>query len=196
MATPVKQKLIVYQGSTFSEIIRWETPKKIYKPISDISSTAPAIVTSTAHGIPNGWRVKLGNIAGMKELNSTSIYHNIIVISTDTFELNDINAVGYTPYTTGGIVEYYEPKNLTGYTARLQIRPKLDSTEILLELTTENAGIVIDNVDKTISLYISAINTAIIDWTSGVYSLELVSSTGVVETILNGDVVVKREVTR
>lgn len=194
--TPTKLKLTIYQGSTFSEVLRWESTKRVYKIITDITKAAPAVVTSIAHGVPDGWRVKLTNVGGMKEINNDSTYQKATVLTSDTIELNDINAVGFTAYTTGGILEYFQPVDLTGYTARMQIRAKLESDSTLLELTTENSGITIDNITKTITITIDAVASAALTWTSGTYSLELISPTGVVTTLLNGDVIVKKEVTR
>lgn len=196
MAAPAKLNLTIYQGSTFSEVFRWESPIKVYKTITNITQAAPAVITSTSHGVPNGWRVKVTNVVGMKEINSTDTYRKATVLTTNTIELNDINAVGYTAYTSGGILEYNSPIDLSGYTARMQIRAKLEDTTTLLELTTANNRIALDNTNKTITLTVSATDTALITWTSGVYSLELVSAGGVVSTLISGNVTVKKEVTR
>ena len=55
--------------------------------------------------------------------------------------------------------------------------------------------IAIDTTGKTITLTISATDTAEIAWKRGVYDLEMVSSSGVVTAILTGSVNVTREVT-
>lgn len=196
MATPTKLNLTIIQGSTFSEVIRWEGSKKIYKSITNITQAAPVIVSATSHGVPDGWRVKITNAGGMKEINSTDTYRKATVLTSSTIEINELNGAGFTAYTTGGVLEYNEPVDLTSYTARMQIRSKLESTTALLELTTENSGIVIDNALKTITVKITAAATAALDWVSGVYSLELVSGSGVVTTLLTGNVTVKKEVTR
>lgn len=195
MTAPSKLNLTIYQGSTFSEVLRWESPTKVYKTITSITQAAPVVVTSAIHGIPNGWRVKLTNVVGMKEINSIDTYRKATVLSADTIELNEINAVGYTAYTSGGILEYNLPVDLAGYTARMQIRSKLEDVAFLLELTTANGGIEINNTTKTITLIISATNTALITWLTGVYSLELISGT-TVSTLINGNITVKREITR
>jgi hypothetical protein len=197
MATPAKVNFIIYQGSTFNEVLRWESSRKVYKPITGITNAAPVIITSVGHGVPDGWRVRLTNIGGMKDLNSAAdTYVNATVKTQDVLEINSINSIAYSPYTTGGIVEYNSPMDLAGYTARMQIRSKLGDPTFLLELTTENSRIILNNILKTIVIYISATDTAAITWTSGVYSLELISSTGIVSTLMNGSVTVKQEVTR
>ena len=195
MATPTKLNLTVYQGSTFSEVLRWESSTKVYKSITNISQAAPAIITSANHGVVDGWRIKITNVGGMKEINSTDNYKKATVLTSSTIELNDTNAVGYTAYTTGGILEYNLPVDLTGYTARMQIRAKLESDIVLLSLTTENGGIVINNTTKTITLVIAATDTTTITWLTGVYSLELISGS-TVSTLITGNVTVKKEVTR
>jgi hypothetical protein len=193
---PVKLNFKVYQGSTFNEVLRWESSKKIYKTITSITQAAPCVVTATAHGVPEGWRVKITNVGGMTDINSTENYIQATKLTVDTIELNSINSVGYKAYTTGGILEYNEPINLTGYTARMQIREKVDSTTIIKELTTENAGIVIDTANYKINIIISATDTALFIFASAVYSLELVSSTQVVTPLANGTLTLVKEVTR
>ncbi len=66
---------------------------------------------------------------------------------------------------------------------------------VLLSLTTENGGIVIDSVEKTITRNISAIDTAALTWVRGVYDMELVAPDGTVTPLGDGTVVVRREVT-
>ncbi len=86
--------------------------------------------------------------------------------------------------------------NLTGYTARMQVREQLDSATPFITLTTENGGIALGGAAGTITLNITATATAAITQTSGVYDLELVSSGGVVTRLLEGLVIIKPEVTR
>lgn len=88
------------------------------------------------------------------------------------------------------------PINLTGYTARMQIRKSATSSAALLELTTENSRITLGGVAGTITLTLTAADTAAITWTSGVYDLELVDSGGGVRRLIQGAVRVSREVTR
>lgn len=196
MAAPAKINFKVYQGSTFSEVLRWESSKKIYKNITGISQAAPCVVTSVSHGVPDGWRVKITNVVGMKEINSSETYHIATKASDDAIELNAINSIGYTAYTSGGVIEYNLPVDLTGYTARMQIREKLDSTTVIKELTTENGGIVIDTVKSQIKMIITAANTTLFTFNSAVYSLEMIAVDGTVTTLVNGTLTLVKEVTR
>lgn len=86
--------------------------------------------------------------------------------------------------------------NITGYTARMQVRQSVNSSTILLSATTENGKLVIDGANGKVTISLPAADTAAITWLAGVYDLELVSSGGVVTRLLQGSVVVSREVTR
>jgi len=86
--------------------------------------------------------------------------------------------------------------NLTGYTARMQVRATLEAASTLVELTTGNYGIVLGGVAGTITLGLSASATAAITAGRGVYDLELVSGAGIVTRLLQGVVTISRNVTR
>lgn len=87
------------------------------------------------------------------------------------------------------------PINLTGYTARMQIRPEIDSSTIFAELTTENNLIVLGETPGTISLTINASTTSSMT-REGVYDLEIISSGGKIYRLLKGLVRIDHEVTR
>ncbi len=196
MSAPTKINFKIYQGSTFNEVLRWESPTKVYAPISGITKAAPVVISSVAHGMPNGWRFKVTNVLGMKEINSVEEYYTATDATADSVTINSLNTLGYTDYTSGGVIEYNEPIDLTGLTARMQVRAKLEDPLVILELTTENSKIAIDTVNKTITLNISATDTALLDFSSATYSLELVSSGGVVTPFCNGTLSLIKEVTR
>ena len=90
------------------------------------------------------------------------------------------------------------PMDFTGCKARMQVRAEIGSTVVLLELTTENGGIVLGAEPGTIDLYISAIDTAVITWENGVFDLEIQYAAGPdeVDRLIYGTVTVSREVTR
>ena len=196
MSAPVKVNFKIYQGSTFSEVLRWESGTKVYKQIASITKTAPIeISTVVAHEIPEGWRVKITNVGGMKEINSEDTYRVATGVLPGSFQINDVNALGFTTYTSGGVVEYNQPVDLAGYTARMQLREKINSAEVLLELTTANNRVIINNVDKTITLNIDAATTAALNFSTCVYSLELVKGSEVI-SLASGNISLLQEVTR
>lgn len=85
--------------------------------------------------------------------------------------------------------------NLTGATARLQIRPYVSSGQTLLELTTANGKLVIDGAAGKITMTITPADTDGIDFDTAVYDLEVVQG-GSVTRLLEGTVYFSRQVTR
>lgn len=88
------------------------------------------------------------------------------------------------------------PVDLTGCTARAHIRPDLDSSTVLMRLTTENGRIALGGATGSIRIRIEADDTAAIDWGGGIYDLEIRFPDGTVMRKMKGMVVVSREVTR
>lgn len=194
MADPQKVNFKIYQGSTFTEVLRYESSVKVYVPISAVFKSAPMQVTANAHGMVAGWRCKISNVVGMTEVNSLD-YIVATDVTTNDLTFNDVNSVGFKDYTSGGILEYNDPINLTGMTARMQLREKLASTDIIDEYTTENGMIVLDNTTKTITINVPAATTALYTFKSAVYSMELVSGPTVLPFIY-GSITLDKEITR
>lgn len=86
--------------------------------------------------------------------------------------------------------------NLTGYSARMKVRPGVDSATVLLDLTTANAKITLGGVAGTITVNLTDVETAALAAMLGVYDLELISGGGVVTRLLQGNLIVSNEVTR
>ena len=87
-----------------------------------------------------------------------------------------------------------DPINLTGMTARMQLRRQFNSPDALLSLTTENGRISLGGTNGTITLNVGANETANLSG-SGVYDIELVNGP-VVKRILEGSYSICPEVTR
>lgn len=88
------------------------------------------------------------------------------------------------------------PIDLTGCTARMQVRSDVESPTALLSLTTENDGIVLGGALGTIELSVSDEDTAAITWDGGVWDLEIVHPGGEVTRLAQGSISVSPEVTR
>lgn len=88
------------------------------------------------------------------------------------------------------------PVDLTGCTARMQVREAVDAPAVLLECTTEDGRIVLGGADGTVLIQLTAVDTAALAWTAGVYDLEVVFADGTVRRLLAGTVTVSPEVTR
>jgi len=87
-----------------------------------------------------------------------------------------------------------DARDLSDYTARMQVRRRVSDTATLIELTTENSRITL-NENGQIALNLSAtVTSGITD--DGVYDLEIIASDGTVERVVEGSFVLSREVTR
>jgi len=195
MTAPTKLNFKMYQGSTFKEVIRWESSIKVYKTITGITKSAPVVITAVDHGLPVGWRTKITNVGGMTTINSTDNYNVVTGITADTVTINDLNSLGYAAYTSGGVLEYNQPMDLTAYTARMQIRPSLTSSTIIDTYSTELGTLVIDNTLKTITILVPATTTAGYTFSTGVYSLELILGSTVTQ-LITGTISLTQEITR
>lgn len=102
-----------------------------------------------------------------------------------------------------------EPMNLTGYTARMQVRESWATKAKVFELTTENGRIDLDPSNGCVSLHLSAGDTAAVQinptktaWIDGkqgqqlVFDLEMIDAAGVVTRLIQGAVLFIPEVTR
>lgn len=87
------------------------------------------------------------------------------------------------------------PVNLTGYTARMGIREKIDDIEEVFRATTENGHITLGGSAGTVSINIAANHTS--EFPSGelLYDLELVTGATVIR-LVQGCFTVDPEITR
>ncbi|MBF9235576.1 hypothetical protein [Microvirga alba] len=101
------------------------------------------------------------------------------------------------------------PVNLSGYTARMQVRETFASKSKLFELTTENGRITLAAADGVITLHLPAavsaaavINPAKLAWIDGkqaaqmVFDVEMIDAAGVVTRLIQGSVLFVPEVTK
>ena len=93
------------------------------------------------------------------------------------------------------------PMDLTGWTARMQLRTSMTAETETLELTTENGGIVIDEGESTLTVLILDTQTSALAVnnakTKYVYDLEIIyPTTNYVDCPLYGKITVSPEVTR
>lgn len=87
------------------------------------------------------------------------------------------------------------PWDLTGYKARMQVRPFVESTTKIFDLT-ETDGIALGGVLGTVTVTRSAAQMAAARAGRHVFDLELESGGGTVTKILKGRFVIEPEVTR
>ena len=87
------------------------------------------------------------------------------------------------------------PWDLTSYTAAMQVRPFLESTTKIFDLTNGN-GITLGGSNGTVTVSISAQNMTSAPAGRHVYDLELTSPGNIVTKLLTGTFVIIPEVTR
>lgn len=111
----------------------------------------------------------------------------------------DIDVVHYQ----GKSIDFYfiwggsTPIDITGYTARMQVRKSINSSEIMASFTVANSRISIGTTDGRVDVTMDADDSAsefeVGNW---VYDMELESPAGKVYLPFSGKFIVKGEVTR
>ncbi len=120
-------KSFKFHGSTVGVVTGYAATKTI----TDITNANPAVVTATAHGYADGDVVKIAAVVGMVELNGDVFVINNI--TTDTFELVDVDSTEYNEYTSGGTSAKAEFSNfceLTNYNRASGSSPDIDQTSL------------------------------------------------------------------
>ncbi|MEQ4716096.1 hypothetical protein [Nonomuraea sp. B19D2] len=86
------------------------------------------------------------------------------------------------------------PVDLTGFSARMEIRDKAGGS-LLYRLDTTNGGISLGGAEGTVILHLPAATSAAWSWRTGVYDLELIEPNGDVTRLIQGGVQINPEVT-
>jgi selenophosphate synthetase-related protein len=87
------------------------------------------------------------------------------------------------------------PVNLTGYTARMQVRENYEAESTLVSLTSSGGDITLGGALGTIAVTIAASATQLLQLDEAVYDLELVNG-ATVTRLIQGRAIISREVTR
>lgn len=193
--------ITIKQGSTFSLTLKYGQPQFTVKAVTGVTKSGQAVVTAPTHGLTVDWPVWVVGVAGMDQLNHKSdelrdacAAYYAYYVDGNSLRL-DVDTTRFGAYTSGGEVLYHPPVDLTGFTARMQIRETIESTTTLVSLT-ELSGITLGGAAGTIGITITATVTALLDFDSAVYDLEVVSAGGIVTPVVYGNVYLNDEVTR
>lgn len=87
------------------------------------------------------------------------------------------------------------PVDLAGYTAVMDVRPTPESAVLITQLTTENGGIILNQVTGQIEIFISATGTGDLPLGQFQYDLNITSDSGYVTKLIMGSFVVLDPVT-
>ena len=86
--------------------------------------------------------------------------------------------------------------NLTSYTGRMQVRGNTAAPTVALEVSTSNGRMALGGSAGTITMTLTATETAALTPGQYVYDLEMVSAGGEVTRLLEGRATISAEVTR
>lgn len=181
-------------GETFHPVIRWATDVLVSKPITAITQAAPAVITATSHGVPNGWQAAVVSAGGMTQINSTRYppkgkdLHRVTVLTVNTIAFNDINAADFSAYTSGGFLVYNTPISLSGATASMKIWDNPENSGTPLLALTEISGITLDTINNTIT---PSFATTSLTWSTGYYDLNITDTTGITTQVLTGVITIE-----
>lgn len=201
MKIPKYEDIEIIQGSQFVKSIHWYGGGKVYDTIDGVTVGHPTVITVTGHGLPSISKtpISIGGVKGSAKVLNTGEDECDMVLAThidaNSFSV-PIPTVGKVYEANTGYIEWYSPKDLTNFTARMQIRASVDSTDTLVSLTSGGGDIVISLPDAKITMTIATAVTETLDFDTAVYDLELVDSSGEATRILEGEVTLSKEVTR
>ena len=85
---------------------------------------------------------------------------------------------------------------MTGWTARMQFRPYVSSSQVVLDADTTNGKLSINTTDSSVEINLSEADTQACTLVKYVYDLELLDTTSKPIRLLQGNVSVSLEVTR
>lgn len=117
----------------------------------------------------------------------TAAVHNFTIEQGTTFSKSFVWKTGPG---NGSIVD------ITGFTARLQIREKITSPTPAFSATTANSNLSIVGDEGKINLSITAAQSAAFLFDTAVYDLELTSPANEVTRLVQGSITLSKSVTR
>lgn len=180
--------IVARKGASFTVPIRVQTDEVVWKAITSIEKSAPAIIGVVGHECPTGWPVTFHSVGGMTELNAPeddpgSKTYRVAPIDENTLSIPRLNTSRFKTYTSGGYISYKRPLSLVGYIgARMEIRESVDGP-LLFRLDVDSGSIEIDAETNTIWLKLTPLQTESFTFDKGVFDIELFDALGEVVNI-------------
>jgi len=197
MSCVAKLDLTIIQGATFVKALNWYGGGKICNLVESLTPGCPTLITITGHGLPStsDTPVFIKHVKGATRANTKD---NAPVVASyvdaDSFYV-DADTVDQDYKASTGLVTYFAPKDLTGWTARMQIREDITDVTPIIELLSPT-DIDISVTDARITITIADTVTEAFDFEAGVYDLELEDSGGATTRLIEGSITLCKEVTR
>lgn len=176
-------EITVTRGKTFEYGMLYAESLMSYATLSAMPNKAPVRVTATGHGVPDGWPVTVTGVKSPTELNTPAGSAFIAsVIDADTIEFNELNGANWRSLSGTGVIAFRAPFDLTGCQARAQVRSKVGG-DLLFSWHSDAGqspdGVIELSVDTSqIILKMTAAMTAALEWTKGVFDVELITPGG------------------
>lgn len=176
----------IRRGASSDIPIRIETDVLSFVPIASISKSAPMrVVTSSTHGMPDGWRGAIVDAKGLTEMNASSSIrdselHRVTVINATTLDFNNVSSLNFNTHTAlTGVIAFYTPKDLSVYTSARMDLKKTVSGSIIATFSTVSSTLQIDNTAKALWLRLTAANLSAITAGQYLFDIEMVRASGV-----------------
>ncbi|SFP39483.1 hypothetical protein SAMN05216229_102120 [Geopseudomonas sagittaria] len=184
--------LTIARGKTFEYAFLYseDASNPLYADIAAITDTAPVTLNVPAHGLPDGWPVRIEGVATPSQLNTAArdLQSDMSrVVDADHVLLAGINGSSWRDYRGGGQVVYAKPFDLTGCHARATVRDRAGGNVLFRWHSSpdmeRDGAIEMDAEGCQIVLIIDAATSAALPWRRGVYELELIDAAGRVHAV-------------
>ncbi len=185
MKTLPALKIEVRLGASADIPIRVETSNLTFALIASISKSAPVrIVTTSAHGIPDGWRSAIVDAKGMTELNADTVsardLMKVTVVDATTLDLDGISSLSFRAHTANtGAVAFYAPKDLSAYTSANMDVKKQVGGEVEANFNTTDGTLEIDAPASAVWLRLDSSDLSDLPAEDYVFDIELTRPDGI-----------------
>jgi hypothetical protein len=202
---PANVPLTILQGATFRWPYYWYSDTEVVVPITAVALSYPTIITAVAHALPATSDVPVALLDVPDWLKTVSRIDRTLPdgstayatkIGVDTFSVK-VDGTGQDAYSgSAARLVYNAPMDLSTWSARMAIRESIDDVDPLVEFSTTDGTITL-GADGKVELLLSATDTDALDFSAGVYDLELLDPiTGEVTRLASGKVKLSPQVTR
>lgn len=163
----------------------------IYKQpaeITNITANGSTITYTAVNGFTPGQTVSIDGV-----LPPQYNLQNVIVQTANAGQFTITNgATGI--YISGGMAT--APVNITGYTARMQLRSEPQDATAVLTLSTATGEITIGGANGQVNVHATNVQTGAIDEGYYYYDIEITSPMNIITRLAQGQILVSPEVTR
>ena len=162
----------------------------IYKQpaeITNISGNGTTVTYTAVNGFTPGQTLSIDGV-----LPPQYNLQNVLVATATGSQFTVTNpATGI--YISGGLAT--SPVNVTGYTAKMQLRSQPQDADAVLTLTSQTGEISVGGANGQFDVHATAAQTGAVDEGTYYYDIEITSQ-GIVTRLAQGQIVVTPEVTR